>query len=168
MINSGRPASDGVAVSGTEAVPIGSERGDVGVRGFWHQGNSTIFDVSVLDTDAPTYAAMSSAKVLENKEKAKVTKYKELCRQNQMHFTPLIFSVDGMIGVKAEGAIKKLSAQLSHKWNRAYSAVCGYVRSRLTLALVRRMHLCIRGARDPTARATRPMLEDGAALSLMS
>ena len=168
FINSGRPKSDGVAASQTEPTPLGDERGDVSVRGFWHRGNACIFDVSVIDTDAQSYAQMTVDKVIENKEKAKSTKYREMCRQNRMHFTPLIFSVDGMIGPRAEGAIRQLSARLSRKWNQSYSAVCGFVRSRLTLSLVRAMHLCIRGARDPTARATRPSLDSGAGLGLMA
>jgi hypothetical protein len=82
------------------------------------------------------------------------------------HFTPLVFSVDGMMGVEAKAASKRLAARLSFKWKRQYSEVCGFARSRLALALVRSTSLCLRGARDPTARATPATWDSGTGLSL--
>jgi hypothetical protein len=38
------------------------------------------------------------------------------------------------------------------KWKRTYSEVFGFVRSRLSITLVRTTSMCLRGSRDPTAR----------------
>jgi hypothetical protein len=127
------------------------DRGDVAVRGFWCRGTTAIFDVRITDTDAPTYRGQSTAKVLEKHEKEKKKKYLKACLEQRRHFTPLVFSVDGVLGSEAKAASKRLAARLSEKWKRPYSEVCGFVRSRLSVSLVRSMSSCLRGARDPAA-----------------
>ena len=77
-----------------------------------------------------------------------------------------MFSVDGLAAVEAAAATKRLSALLADKWQRQYSEVCGFVRSRLSLSLVRATSLCLRGARDATARSVNPYWESGSGLAL--
>ena len=69
-----------------------------------------------------------------------------------MHFTPLVFSVDGLEGSEAQAARKRLASRLAAKWNRNYSQVCGFVRSRLSFTLVRSTSRCLRGTRNPLQR----------------
>jgi len=166
-INNGRSVPNNTSASQTDPVLQGDQRGDVGVRGFWSRANTTIFDVQVCDTDAPSYANITPARVLENAERRKKAKHLDPCLQQRKHFTPLVFSVDGVAGREATSAIRNLAKLLSAKWNRAYSHVCGYIRSRLSLSLVRAFALCIRGSRDPTTRAARPFLECGASMVTM-
>jgi len=85
-----------------------------------------IFDVRITDTDAPTYRSWDPTKVLAAHKKEKKDKYLADCLARQCHFTPLVFSVDGLRGVKATAAGNRLAVMLSAKW---YSDVCGYVRS---------------------------------------
>jgi hypothetical protein len=56
-------------------------------------------------------------KILSKDEKEKQGKYLE------QHFTPLVFSVDGMRGAEAQAVSKPLALLLSTKWNRTYSDV---------------------------------------------
>ncbi len=105
-------------------------------------------------------------KVLARHEKEKKDKYVEPCLARRRTFTPLVFSVDGLRGAEASAASKKLASRLSAKWKRAYSEVCGFVRSRLAITLVRTTSQCLRGARDPTARASHATWETGAGLAL--
>ena len=96
----------------------------------------------------------------------KKEKYNELCLARRRHFTPLVFSVDGLQGEETKAACCKLSRLLASKWKRDYSEVCGFVRSRLSLALVRATSLCLRGARDKSARLTTALWESGTGLGL--
>jgi hypothetical protein len=109
---------------------------------------------------------MDPHKVLKSQEREKKKTYSDACRNRYRHFTPLVFSVDGLSGVEATATIKRVTALLSTKWKRAYSEICGFVRSRISIALVRAASHCLRGARDPTARVSTATWEAGAGLSL--
>ena len=136
------------------------------MHGFWRRYNTTIFDVRVVDTDAPSYRGQNPEKILARHEKEKRDRYLDSCKEQRREFTPLIFSVDGLMGVEATAASRRLAALLSAKWKRSYSEVCGYVRSRLALALVLATCLCLRGARDPMSQAHIPVWDSGTGLSL--
>jgi hypothetical protein len=72
-------------------------RGDVAAaHGFWSRRKTSIFDIHVTDTDARSYRNTAPTKVQERQEKEKKTKYLDACTQAWRHFTPLVFSVDGM------------------------------------------------------------------------
>ena len=64
--------------------------------------------------------------------------------------------------------MKKLSALLAEKSRKTYSEVCGYVNARMSIAIVRATHLCLRGSRVPTSQISnrRPQWEDGAGMGL--
>ncbi|MGL4997609.1 MAG: hypothetical protein ACRC5T_01270, partial [Cetobacterium sp.] len=141
-------------------------RGDVSAHGFWKRGTTAIFDVRITDTDAPSYRGMAPKKVLARHEREKKGKYSSLCLENRRHFTPLVFSVDGLSGTEATAAMQRLSAKLATKWGRTYSEVCGFVRSRLSLALVRSAHICLRGTRETYSKTPRALWESGSGLSL--
>ena len=166
LIHSGRgPALEKTANGKSEALP--ETRGDVAVHGFFQRSVTTIFDVTICDTDCGSYHSQDPAQVLANREKAKKNKHLQACLERRRTFTPLAFSVDGLRGSEATAAGKQLAAKLAAKWKRSYSDVCGFVRSRLAIALVRSTSLCLRGARDRTARASsRATWDDGAGLAL--
>jgi hypothetical protein len=163
-IHSGRGPTLVHTANGMSAA-LPETRGDVGVHGFFERSVTTIFDVSICDTDCPSYRNMDPAQVLVNREKNKKTKHLAACLAQRRTFTPLVFSVDGLRAKETNAACKHVAAKLATKWKRSYSDVCGYVHSRLSIALVRSASLCLRGARDPLARCTHPSLEDGAGLS---
>jgi len=144
---------DGPAqVRGPDGDPPLALRGDIGAYGFWRRGTTTIFDVRITDTDAASWRHMSTAKVLRRQEKEKKDKYGDHCRNAHLDFTPLVFSVDGMEGTEATAARKHLAARLAGKWNLQYSQMCGFVKARLSIALVRATSRCLRGTRDQSYR----------------
>ena len=61
-------------------------------------------------------------------------------------FTPLCVSVDGMLGSEAEFFVKRLGDFLAARWERLYSVVMGWVRARLTFAILQAALLCVRGS----------------------
>jgi hypothetical protein len=164
LIHSGRDSTVGVGATGTATLP--ETRGDVAVHGFWRRGATAVFDIRVTDTNAPTYRGLTPRKVLAKHEKEKKDKYVEHCLARRRHFTPLVFSIDGLRGVEAEAATKRLASRLAAKWKRTYSEVCGFVRSRLAITLVRTASLCLRGSRDPTSRASHAQWDSGTGLAL--
>ena len=127
-------------------------RGDIAVYSFWSRGTTAIFDVRVTDTDSKSYLATDPSKILSRMEKEKKDKYSDVCSENHLHFTPLVYSVDGLEGTKAKAARKRLASRLAAKWNRQYSQICGFVRSRLAFTLVRSTSRCLRGSRAPCQR----------------
>jgi hypothetical protein len=179
LIHPGRDATRGNTVPRTttaatpkkddDQAPSEDERGDLSIRGFWEKGTYCIIDVRVTDTDQKSYRKRDPSKVLESQEKEKKKKYLSSCLENRRHFTPFVVSADGMLGREATIFSKRLAAKLAAKWSRSYSEVCGYVRSRLSIAIVRATHLCIRGSRVPMHRISnrRPQWEDGSGLSLL-
>ena len=166
LIHTGRDVTAGARAEGTDSGTQPAERGDVAVHGFWKRGATAIFDIRVTDTDAPTYRDQDPRKVLAKHERDKKEQYAASCLARRRHFTPLVFSVDSLRGAEAEAATKRLASRLAAKWKRTYSEVCGFVRSRLALTLVRTTSLCLRGARDPTARTSHAIWDSGVGLAL--
>ena len=71
--------------------------------------------------------------------------------------------------MEALAAQKRLDTLLSYKLKREYSEMCGFVRVRMSLAIVRYRSLLLRGPRDKEARIRqRPDLTDGAVMALLA
>jgi hypothetical protein len=83
-----------------------------------------------------------------------------------------MFPVSKLVSLGREATIfpQKLSALLAAKWEKPYSHVCGYVNARISIAIVRATHLCLRGyspRRIPTSKMSRlPQWEDTSGLSI--
>jgi hypothetical protein len=73
-----------------------------------------------------------------------------------------------LIGKEAKTVLKVLAARTTKAGN-TYSNVMGYMRARLSIAIVRASHVCIRGSRVPTSRISnmRPQWEDMAGMVLL-
>ena len=140
-------------------------RGDVAVNGLWKKGETCILDIRITDTDAKSYAGTSSKKVLEKAAKVKKDKYLDACLERRRTFMPLVYSVDGMACKEAKAFEKRVASLMASKLDRQYSEMVGFVRSRMSLAIIRSNTMMLRGAR--VGRAFRPWLEDGAAFSAM-
>ena len=137
---------------GTNAMEQSQLRGDISARSFWSRGVTAVFDVRIGDTDCASSRRMNPHAVLKRHEDEKKKKYGEACARSQLHFTPLVFSVDGLEGTEAKAARKRLASRLAAKWGRQYSQVCGFVRARIAFTLVRAASRCLRGTRDPYTR----------------
>ena len=81
----------------------------------------------------------------------------------------MVYSADGIPGAEALATQKRLATLLSYKLKREYSEMCGFVRERMSLAIVRSNSLILRGPRDKGARIRqRPELTDGLVMSLLA
>ena len=55
----------------------------------------------------------------------------------RQELTPLIYTVGGMAGRDARSEVKRLVKLLAEKWQREYSEMAGFIRARMSLAVVR-------------------------------
>jgi hypothetical protein len=117
----------------------------------------------ITDTEARSYRNKDYDKVLADHEKEKKRKYLQVCLEQRKNFTPMVYSVDGIAGREARHAEKHLATMLAEKWKRPYPQMVCYVRTRMTLAVVKANSLLIRGSRDTHSRR-RPQVTDRAAM----
>ena len=144
----------------------GELRGDIAAYSFWTRGTTAIFDVRVTDMDCNSNITKTSQQVFHQQEKEKKKKYSKACEEAHLHFTPLVFSVDGLEGPECKAAMKHLASKLAAKWNRQYSQIVSFVRSRLAFTLVRAASRCLRGTRTPKQRVGRLEWASGSSVKL--
>ena len=81
----------------------------------------------------------------------------------------MVYSADGIPGVEALAAQKRLATLFSYKLKREYSEMCGFVWARMLLAIVRSNSLTLRGPRDKGVRIRkRPELTDREVMVLLA
>ena len=134
---------------------------DLGVRGVWSPQSEALFDIRVIDTDAQSYLSQAPDLVLFRAEAEKKQKYSAAATARRAHFTPLCFTVDGLAGSEAACFLRRLAGGLSYRWDRSYSEVLCWIRTRLAFAILRATGLCVQGSRSKWRCLG---LEDGAAI----
>ena len=81
----------------------------------------------------------------------------------------MVYSEDGIPRVEALATKKRLAALLSYKLKREYSEICGFVKARMSLAIVRSNSLLLRGHRYKEARIRQqPELTYGSVMALIA
>ena len=144
-------------------------RADVSFHGFWKWGTTAMFDIRIINLDTGSYLRMRPEKALAKAEKEKKDLYLQACLDRRRTFTPMVYSGGRIPGAEALAAQKRLSALLSYKLKREYSEMCGFVRARMSLAIVRSNSLLLRSSCEKGARIwQRPELTDGAVMALLA
>ena len=83
-----------------------------------------------------------------NAEKSKEREYLERIRNvEHADFNPLVFTTAGGMTPQAQIVIKRIAAALSEKKGLPKSVVTGWLRCKLSFALLRTTLLCIHGTR---------------------
>ena len=143
--------------------------GDLLIRHLWQSNTDTIIDVRITDTDAKSYISRPLESVLEGQEKEKKRKYLNACLEQRRHFSPFVVSVDGMLGHEASMVLKRISQKLAQKWDCPMSYASNYVKTTMSLSLVRATHCCLRGSRVPSSAMSKKHwpCEDGAGIGLL-
>ena len=81
----------------------------------------------------------------------------------------MVYSEDGIPGAEALSSQKRLATLLSYKLKREYSEMCGFVRARMSLVIVRSNSLLIgRPWGKGACIRHRPELADGAVMALLA
>ena len=120
---------------------------DLGIRGLWEPQVDALVDITVVDTDARSYSNKSVQAVLSSAEQEKKAKYCNAAEFRRASFSPFVISVDGAPGHEADRLMKRLSESLALKWSTSYGEVLGWLRARMSCAVVRATNLCLRGSR---------------------
>ena len=147
-----------------EKVTAKDDRGDVMIRHFWERHRPCVFDTRIVDADAHSYRNKAPSSVLRQHEREKNRKYKKACLNRRRDFTPICYTADGMAGREARNAERRLGYKLAEEWTRQPSHMIFYVRSRMSLTLVRATSYLIRGSRERRHRI-KPLIECGAGMS---
>ena len=123
-------------------------RSDLKCVGFWSKMRQAYFDVKVVSPYARSYDHMSSASLYRMAEKSKEREYKDRIR-NVEHgdFNPIVFSTTGGMAPQCHLIVKRISDLISDRNGIAKSVVSGWLRCRLSFALLRTTLLCVRGTR---------------------
>ena len=111
-----------------------------------------MFDIRIVNLDVGSYLRMTPEKALAKAEKEKKDLYLQACLERRRTFTTMVYSEDKIPGAEALDAQKRLAALLSYKLKREYSEMCGFVRGRMTLAIVRSNSLLLSSPRGKVAR----------------
>ena len=86
--------------------------------------------------------------MMKTAEKAKMREYRERIRDDEhADFNPLVFTTMGAMAPQCQIVVKKLAEKLNEKQGTNQSVVTGWLRVRLSFALLRTSLQCIRGTR---------------------
>jgi hypothetical protein len=123
-------------------------RSDIKATGFWRAMRQAYFDVKVVSPFARSYAHLTQASLLNSAEKTKMREYAKRIKEiEHADFNPLVFSTMGAMAPQTQIVVKKLAEKLSLKQGTNVSVVTGWLRVRLSFALLRTSLQCVRGSR---------------------
>jgi hypothetical protein len=136
----------GIALSSGSNIKEGA-RLDVRARGFWREGQQSFYDVRVTNADN-TQSAKPLKSVLRNNETDKKREYNtRVMEVEQGTFTPLVFTVKGVMAPEATRFYKTLAGKIAEKTGERYVDVTRLIRVKLSFLLLRAALLCLRGSR---------------------
>ena len=110
-----------------------------------------MFDIRIVNLDAGSLLCMTPENAPSKEKKEKKYLYLQACLKRRRTFNPMFYSAERIPGAEALAAQKRLSALLSYKLKREYSKMCGFVRVRISLAIVSYNSLLLRGPRNKGA-----------------
>ena len=84
---------------------------DLSIKGVWQSQTVALFDIRVIDTDAPSYLHRDVASILSSAEEEKMGKYNDAAeaRRPSFIYTTSCIRVDGVLGREAECFIQLLA-----------------------------------------------------------
>ena len=91
------------------------------IRGVWQPQVEALFDVRVIDTDAPSHCHRAPNAILESSSQEKKRMCNKVVEDRRDTFTPFVLSVDGLLHKEVSHFIKHMATALSSKWDKAYS-----------------------------------------------
>ena len=143
----------------------GGLRVDWGVRGFWEFQREALFDICILNADAPSYSSINLEALMSSARDRKKAKYGHAAELRRATFTPIIATCEAIFDQEACTYFKRISSLLASKWGQHYSQVHGWLNARMHVCILRSVSLCIRGARTKFRGAG---IEDGVQISIFS
>ena len=124
-------------------------RSDIKVLGLWTRMRHAFFDVTAISPFARSNLGKSLKSMLRSAENRKIREYRaRILQVEHADFSPLVFSVCGGMGAQASIVLKRICQCISEKQKLHYSVVTGFMRVRISFALLRSALICLRGTRS--------------------
>ena len=121
---------------------------DISARGLFVPYQKVFADVRVINPMAKRYEQQSPEQILETNEKEKKRQYcKRVLEVENATFSPLVFTTNGGMGRECLTFYNRLAQELARKWKTIPSQTISWIRTRLSFALCRSTHMCVRGSR---------------------
>ena len=98
----------------------------------------------MIDTDTQSYQSHSPQCVLASAEEEKKCKYSIAYSDRRASFTPLCFSIDGLLGCEVDVFWKQLANRLFDTWDRSFLDVLRWIHLKLAFSLLRDVAVCLR------------------------
>ena len=110
-----------------------------------------MFDILIVNLDAGSYLTMTPGKAPAKSDKEKKDFYLQACLEHRRTSIPIVYSLDGIPRAEALVTQNRLVSLLSYKLNWEYSAMCGFMRARMSLTIVSSNSLLLRGPQEKEA-----------------
>ena len=97
-------------------IPGDNARPDVRTRGAWRHGQNAFFDVWITNSNSASQQNAKTEKVLLRHEKEKKREYnRRIMNTEPGTFTPLVFSVNGVLGKECSMFHKRVAEKIAKK-----------------------------------------------------
>ena len=122
---------------------------DVSGVGVWGPYDTIPFlDIRVMHPNSPSYKDKSIDQLYSTHENEKKNSFLERVIQvEKASFTPIVLSTYGGVGPEADRHHKRIATLIAEKKNESYSDVINYIRTRLSISLMKSILRAIRGVR---------------------
>ena len=122
---------------------------DLSSYGFWTRGERAFFDLRVFDPTAPSYINQRLETAHRKQEEQKRLCYEErVINVEHASFTPLVFTIAGGMGKLAQRFYSRIADMLAESRGQPKSVITAWMRSRLSVSLVRSSVRCVKGTRS--------------------
>ena len=130
---------------------------DVRAKGFWRESQNAFFDVRITNADSDSQVDKDISTVLKRHEQEKKRQYNaRVMEVEHGTFTPLVFSIKGVMGQECQIFHKALAEKLAEKSGERYNDITRLIRVKLSFLVLKIALQCVRGSRsvynDPISR----------------
>ena len=116
-------------------------------------GQMAFYDVRVFNPLARRYENLELQKCYELNEKEKKKSYNSrILEIEHGSLTPLVFSAMGGMGRECQKFYSRLSQMIAEKKSTSLALTSAWVRRKITFAMMRTLHMCVRGSRTVRPR----------------
>ena len=121
---------------------------DIKARGFYRQGQCAFFDIRIDNLNAVSNKSQTT-EILLCHENEKWVYNRRVIEIEQEVFTPLVFGTNGAMGKECAIFHKILAKKLAVKYDKPYSTIMSYLKTKISFCLLRSSLLCLMGTRCP-------------------
>ena len=129
---------------------------DIKAKGF-----SAFFDLRIKHVNSASQKNKSTATIFRQHEEARKREYPQSVLEVQNGtFTPLVFEENGGMGDECQRFKSHLSSSLAIQTGDSYAEICTWLRTRLSIEILKSAITCLRGSQVPFRVANNNIEED--------